>query len=396
MTQIATPREEHREQVFDVLRMSLNLAPTYRDERIAWLPIDRMRCAFEGDRIVATAGARDFRQWFGGSELEMSGVTAVATLPEHRGTGLATRIVRELLHEARDKGQAISALYPATLRPYRGLGYELAGTFTMHEISLADLPAADAGPLEVEELDVIRDLDGVRACYVDSARHQAGPIDCDDPDWWPERILRRGWTDDVHRAVVARGGRGNVEAYASFTQKKAGGENDFAFLIDCKHLVASTVEGYASLLTYFRGFRGLGLSLRFVGPPAHPLSNLVEEQRVRPEWTFRWMLRLLDVPAALEQRGYPPVSNEAVIAVEDAQFPENLGPWRVIVDQGTVKVERTEAARQRPIAIGTLSAMFSGFLSPFDAVTLGLLDPTVAPFLAQLFAGPAPWMHDFF
>ena len=108
------------------------------------------------------------------------------------------------------------------------------------------------------------------------------------------------------------------------------------------------------------------------------------------------MLRLLDVPAALEQRGYPPVTDEAVIAVEDALFPENRGPWRVVADEGTVKVERAEGSGGRPITIGTLSSMFSGFLSPFDAVGLGLLGEEHAPVFARLFAGPAPWMHDFF
>ena len=397
MTEIVTPTEEQREEVFDVLRTSLNIGPTHRDERIAWLPIEQLLGAIDHGRVVATAAARDFRQWFGGSELEMSGIWGVATLPEHRGSGLATGLVRALLHEAKAKGQAISALYPATLRPYRGLGYELAGTFTLHEAALADLPAGTAGPLPVEELDLARDLDAVRACYRDAVRHGAGPIDCDDADWWPRRILGPGWSDDVHRAVVARGVRGDVEGYAAFTQQEAGGEHDFTFLVECKHLVASTVEGYASLLSYFRGFRGLGLSVRFAGPPSHPFSYLVEEQRIRPVWTFRWMLRLLDVPAALERRGYPPLSDEAVIAVEDASFPDNRGPWRVVADEGTVKVERAEGAGgAAPITIGTLSSMFSGFLSPFEAVALGLLDEQHAAFFARLFAGPAPWMHDFF
>lgn len=64
---------------------------------------------------------------------------------------------------------------------------------------------------------------------------------------------------------------------------------------------------------------------------------LVEEQRVRP-WSFQWMLRLLDVVSALERRGYPPVSEEFVLAVEDGLFPENRGPWRVVADGGAVSV----------------------------------------------------------
>jgi predicted acetyltransferase len=111
------------------------------------------------------------------------------------------------------------------------------------------------------------------------------------------------------------------------------------------------------------------------------------------------MLRLLDVPGALSGRGYPTVSGEAVIAVDDEMFPDNRGPWKVGADTGAVTVTPTDAgASLRAIGIGTLSSMYSGYLSPFDAVRLGLLDgddPTV-PFLARLFSGSAPWMHDFF
>ena len=202
----------------------------------------------------------------------------------------------------------------------------------------------------------------------------------------------------MQRVVVARGVSG-IEGYASFTFGSDQGPLDFEYSINCRHLVATSVEGWATLLSYLRGFRGLGRTLKFTGPAAHPVALLVEEQRVRPAWSFQWMLRLLDVVAALEGRGYPPVSVEMVLAVEDALFPENRGPWRVVADGGVVSVERVagdERARVRPISIGTLSSLYSGFLSAADAVALGLVDEAAAPGLARLFGGPAPWMYDFF
>jgi hypothetical protein len=87
-----------------------------------------------------------------------------------------------------------------------------------------------------------------------------------------------------------------------------------------------------------------------------------------------------------------------VLAVEDALFPENRGPWRVVADGGVVSVSPAGAGadRVRPISIGTLSSLFSGFISAADAVALGLVDETAGVPLARLFAGPTPWMHDFF
>jgi len=101
---------------------------------------------------------------------------------------------------------------------------------------------------------------------------------------------------------------------------------------------------------------------------------------------------------ALSGRGYPPVAEEFVLSVEDALFPQNRGPWRVVAGDGSVTVTPAGAVigRVRPISIGTLSAIYSGSLSAADAVTFGLVDPVVAGALGRLFGGPAPWMYDFF
>jgi predicted acetyltransferase len=401
--EIRPPTEDERDQVVSVLRASLNLPRANLEERGPMIPLSELRCALDGDRVVSVAGGRSFRQWFGGHELPMSGIWGVGTLPEHRGTGLASRAIGQILTQAREDGVPLSVLYPATLRPYRRLGYELAGTFTEHRVPLDDLPRMEDGSgsgsgLGVVEYDPAHDLEDVRACYRRSIGDANGPIDSDSPAWWPQRIMGFGTKEQNHRAVVARGPDG-IEAYASFVLEKAPGDLDVSFLIECRHFVFSTTRGLGSILAYFRGFRGLGQALQFTGPPADPLAVLVEEQRVKPEWIFRWMLRLLDVPGALTGRGYPPVSGEAVIAVDDEMFPDNHGPWTVRADGGAVTITPADAGvSPQPIGIGTLSSMYSGYLSPFDAVRLGLLDsedPAV-PFLAKLFSGSAPWMHDFF
>lgn len=397
MTEIRVPSEEDRERAAQIMRVSMNLGAQFVERRAALFDLEQMRCAYDHDRMIATAGARRFTQWFGGQELAMEGIWGVATLPEHRGSGLATATVTTLLREAREDGVPISALFPAIVRPYRGLGYELAGTHTEHEVELDDLPRGPVGPLDLEEYEADRDLEDVRACYRRAMAPHNGPIDCDDATWWPETILSHRTPDEIHRVAVARGPSG-IEAYTSFVQEKAKGDFDVSFRLSCKHLVASTIEGYATLLGYIRGFRGLGQAVRFTGPPADPIAFLLEEQRVRPAWTFRWMLRLLDVPTALERRGYPSASGEAVILVDDGLFPQNRGPWRIVAEDGKVSVTPAERATTRPIQIGALSSMFTGYLSPLDAVRLRLLarDDPVVPLFAKLFSGPSPFMLEFF
>jgi len=80
--EIRTPIEDERTQVIDVLRTSLNFPRSWAEERGATTPLVDHRCAYVDGRIVATAAGYRFRQWFGGRDLMMSGVYAVATLPD--------------------------------------------------------------------------------------------------------------------------------------------------------------------------------------------------------------------------------------------------------------------------------------------------------------------------
>jgi predicted acetyltransferase len=392
--EIRRPTEDDRDGVAACMAVSLNFGAGWVEGRKGTLPLEQYRCAVDGDRVVSTAAARPLAQWFGGREVASSGIYGVATLPDRRGTGLASRITTELLREARAAGTPISALYPATLRPYRGIGYEIAGSFVQHTIRLDDLPPV-RGSLAVEPY-APEDLEPVRACYRRVASTYDGPIEGTDDTWWTDRIVGHWNPADIHTVVVARGEGGDVEGYLSFVHVPAEGTLGGSFDLEAKHFVWATREALDSLLAFARGYRGLGQSLRFTGPPAEPLALAVEEQRVKPTKTLRWMLRLLDVPVALEARGYPDVSGSATFAVEDPMFESNRGPWRIEAERGAVRVTRADGVRAAVLSTGTLSAMYSGFLSPHDAGRLGLLRAEEVAFLAELLPGRSPFMYDFF
>jgi predicted acetyltransferase len=350
-------------------------------------------------RIVATAAGYRFRQWFGGRDLMMSGVYAVATLPEHRGTGLGSEVVLRVLRDARDEGASVSALYPAVLRPYRSIGFELGGTFSEHRLALEAIPSDLGDDLPaVVELDLDRDLEGLRACYREWARHGNGPLEPTDDGWWTRRILRP-FGEAITRAVVVRGEDGTVEGFASFRYADAeGGHLEVDFGLECQAFCAITERATRALLAYFRSFRGVGLWVQWCGPPEDAIAMLVPEQQITTPFRFRWMLRLLDVRTALATRGYPPIDADVVVAVHDPAFPENAGPWRLIVRAGEAQVEPAPDARVAALPIGILSTLFTGFLTVPDAVRLGYLrrdDPAV-PGLQQLLAGRDPWCPFFF
>ncbi len=113
------------------------------------------------------------------------------------------------------------------------------------------------------------------------------------------------------------------------------------------------------------------------------------------------MGRILDVPRALEGRGYPDVTGEVVIELSDPLFADNDGPWLVRAAAGLVTVAPAPTVAPSParaLPIGLFSALYTGFATVGDLVLRGALDETDPrlPLLSALFAGPAPWMPDFF
>ncbi|MEO8292379.1 MAG: GNAT family N-acetyltransferase [Actinomycetota bacterium] len=393
---IRVPQEAERETVGDVIQVSLNLDPARRASRLPRMPLKDFRVAFDGNRAVSTAAEFRFLQWFGGRSIPMSGIFGVATLPEHRGGGVMREVVSTLMREAHGRGAPLTALYPAVLGPYRSLGYQIAGTFNEHRLRIDAIPAGIGDAAAVREY-VPEDLPAVRACWSRAMRHANGTIEPDGDGWWVHRTFNPQM-DPTLRAVVVPGADG-VEAFASFTRTPDPGTLDVAFGLECEPLAAVSETGLRSLLAYLRGYRGLGQWVQWAGAPNDPATMVIPEHRVLRQWGYPWMLRLLHVEQALRGRGWPAGARaEAVFAVDDPMFPGNAGPWRLTVADGEVEVAAAQDVNPKPISIGTLSAMFSGYLRPHDAVRVGLMDgddPAVAS-LATLFAGADPWTGLFF
>jgi predicted acetyltransferase len=395
--EIRRPAEEDRERVVEVLATSLNFPVRDAVERKERFWIEDMRAAYVDGKVSATAGEYRFGQWFGGRRLACCGIWGVATMPELRGLGLASSCVGELMDEARRRGDAVTALYPAVLEPYRGLGYELAGTFDDHRIRLDALPASDGAELpRVEVVDPDRDLGDIVACYARWARTIEGAIEPDER-FWRTRLLERPW-DETFRAIVVRDA-GSVTGVASFDRTAdASGHLDIGFGLDCTAFVANDRRALRALIAYARGHRGIGRWLGWAGAPNDPLTMLVGVQAVEVHQRYRWMLRLLDVRRAFEGRGYPAIDATVTFAVDDPRYPDNAGPWTLRLEGGAASLTPASTHDRVPISINVLSSMFSGYLRPHDAARLGMMDaddPAVEV-LAAILAAPDPWCPFFF
>jgi predicted acetyltransferase len=392
-TDFRAPGEDEERAIRELAVLSFNVPPGWveADAGPSFHP-EHYLCAYEGDRLLATTRGIPMQQWFGGRPVPTAGVASVATTPEVRGTGLGDTLMRALLERSRESGSLVTSLFPATVPFYRRLGYEFGGTWTVYEAPLATSPR-NTGHVTVELFEG-DDVSELQAIYRAWASGRTGPVEGEGDDWWTDYVLLRWVRDSVRRAVVARGATG-VEGYATFSLQSQGRWKGFN--VECTHLVAKTASALSALLGYFRRYKGVGEGLRWRGAPNDASALLFDEETMRVEEQFRYMTRVLDVPGALEARGYPEsVSGQMVLDVDDPQFEENRGPFRLTVQDGTGKVERTEAEPDSVrLSIRTLSALFAGYASTTDLATGGMLDrPDIL--LSELFAGPPAFMLDHF
>jgi predicted acetyltransferase len=94
----------------------------------------------------------------------------------------------------RERGEVISALYPQAVRPYRALGWEIAGSLLYRQVAPRALAALGRPELTVRRA-TDADLPAIRACYDRVARETNGFLDRTPARWhWLlERLAEEHW-----------------------------------------------------------------------------------------------------------------------------------------------------------------------------------------------------------
>ncbi len=297
---------------------------------------------------------------------------------------------------AGEGGPPIAALYPATQPVYRGVGFEQAGSFTRYRMPAAAIPA---GPHDLPVERVPADADAAAAAlggvYGRVARRQNGFVDR--TTWFWRRAV-----DPLQQSV------------STYCVRESGAVTGYLVLgrtwdvrshphtqLTCRELVAETPGAARRLWTLLADERSLARSLVITGPPAAPDHLLFAEQTPEVEWQLRWMLRILDVEAALTGRGYAEgVARVVALDVEDDLIARNRDRFTVEVAGGRAHVRRGADGGGAPVRISVrgLAALYSGYMSAEQLASVdlaqGASDDLAA--LTTIFSGPAPWLAEMF
>ncbi len=374
--------------VSDIVMHSFGLS---RADLAAWAQRtgnENMRVLREGGQVAASLISIPMGQWFGGRSVPMVGVGTVGVSPVHRGRGTATRLMGHLLREARASGAPLSTLFPATQPLYRRVGYEHAGA--RYEIR-AQVPALVLGErtLSLRAIEP-KDEAAVTACYQRLARTRPGWLDRGDVLWGRVRVLRG---EPAHGYLVE--GASGVEGYVYLVRRQV---EPLKLELVVTDLVASTPAAARRLLSFLGDHHSLAKEAVWFGGGDEPLLMLLKEQSYAVKLHFHWMVRVLDVAAALEARGWPAGAAGALhLEVEDDLFPENSGRFVLEVSDGVARVRRGGEGRMR-LHVRSLAPLYTGFYRAEGLRAAGALeaDDDSVRVAMNLFSGPQPSMRDMF
>lgn len=390
MIRIRPATADDVERVIALRTQAFNIDEHGRDSMRKDPRVEEVRIAELDGKVAGTARAIPFAHFFGGRAVEAAGISGVAVAAEARGKGVGAMMMRELLGELRRRAP-ISTLYPATVPVYRNTGYGFGGVRTFWKARLDALPqdgSLTASPFTDDDVDEVNDA------YERFASGTNGLVRRS-PDWWQRRVFSDWENRIVYRYLVRE--EGDVTGWIVYALSKGTGEA-WRMNVDARDLVWTTPAAGRTLLSLAALHRSTGERMTWPGPPTDPLADLISEDPIESDGTFRWMLRLLDVPGAIEARGYHPlVEGSVTIAVRDPLFPENEGPWRIEVGGGQAKVfpgEQPDAT----VDVQLLASIWASMHRARDAARLGGLQATEPAIdaLELIFGGPLPWIADFF
>jgi predicted acetyltransferase len=342
-----------------------------RDEDVAdWastFEADRAVAAYDGDRIVGTAGILSFDLTIPGGIAPSAGVTIVGVQPTHRRRGILRRMMRRQIDEIHERGEATAVLWASEGGIYQRFGYGLATLATKFEV------ARDRSQLRAPREPVGR----IRFVDLDEARRLLPPIhDALAPDrpgfftrtpaFWDAEVFRdpERWRRGASEAFyVVHETDGRTDGFARYRIREQWGDGAPGSSVIVTDKLALSPAAELDLWQYLLGIDLMArLEAWNVAPDDPLILNILEPRRLGIGVGDGAWLRLVDLAAALTQRRYA-ADGRVVLDVRDEFCPWNAGRWSLTVEGGIARVEPTGDAAHLHLDITDLGAAYLGGFS---------------------------------
>jgi predicted acetyltransferase len=305
---------------------------------------DRLLAAEESGEMVGVGGSFSFQMTVPGGEIATAGLTVVGVLPTHRRRGVLGSLMKAHIEDARARRESVSILWASEEIIYQRFGYGLASTSMRMEVDRGHGQFRnDPGPSgrtrlldENEALKVLPDI-------YDRVRESTPGMLARSSKWWQYHRLWDPKSDREGASPFFRvvwESEGQAEAYALYRVKESWDEltglNDSTLWV--WEAASTSPEAHRELWRYVFSVDLIKTVTAFFLAADDPLPLMVlEPRRLRQRQADAVWLRVIDVGAALEERGYA-ADGELTFELTDAFCPWNEGRWTLTASGGTGRV----------------------------------------------------------
>ncbi|MFB6191746.1 MAG: enhanced intracellular survival protein Eis [Haloarculaceae archaeon] len=344
------------------------------------------RGVFVGGDLRAVCSTRTFPTAVRGRELRMGGVAGVAAAPEHRRKGHVRRLLAGILDEYRADGVHLCGLYPFSYEFFGRQGWALAERVRHYACPPSALGFADEDreerPGEFVDADP-DDHEALNAAY-ERAVDGYSLATTRSEAWWREWVFERR-RDTPY--VYAWRRDGDVRGYVSYTVSEspsAPGEEwtpatdvtQKTRRLDTHEFVAADPEARRHLLRFLYHYAPQVERVSLSTPePIGLLERARDPRAIEATVAPGAMVRIVDVPAAIEALPFPAAAGEVTLSVSDPLVAANDATFAVRFGNGDgtgdATCERVDVGSgtgvDARLDVGTLSQLAVGFLDPGTA-----------------------------
>ena len=324
---------------------------------------DRRYAAFDDGAIVGGSSAASFRMTVPeGRAVPACGIVHVGVLPTHRRRGVNTALMRAQLDDARRRGEPLAALHASEGGIYGRFGF---GTATV----LADLRVetsrsafrpgyVPAGHVRLVPHDEA--LPRMRPVFDMVAASRPGMIALDER-WLRWRFAEQEQDKDppffyaVHETDA-----GEADAYAVYKVTHEWPGEIPRNTLTVREVMATTPQATADIWRFVFDVDLVETVKASDRPVDDPLLRMaIEPRRLHTTVRDGMYLRLVDVPSALEARGYAD-DGRIVFEVADAFCGWNEGRYELGVTDGSVTCRPTEEPPDVACTVEELASAYLG------------------------------------
>ena len=347
----------------------LDLAPVVEPERTLG--------AYDGDQIIGGGSILSFDVTVpGGAAVPSAGITWVGIMPTHRRQGALRQLMTSMLQDAGERHEPLAVLWASEGSIYQRFGYGLATLASSIELererAILIPPDPPTGKVRLVGVDEARRL--FEPIFEHNRARIPGFYSRHDT-WWKIDVLgdfkwaRRGFERKFY--AVHESADGQPDAYAIYRVKQEWANSTPGSELAVQEIFALDGDALREMWRFIFGVDLIKRITTRAGSANEPLTlMLAEPRRVNLRVRDGLWLRVVDVVAALERRGYA-ADGTVVIEVRDEFLPHSGGRFRLKTSGGRGTAERTNDAADIAMDASDLGAMYLGGFSFEDLARAG-------------------------